>query len=190
MTRMPGEARRTHLLAAARRRFATDGYATTTSSIARDAGVSEPLLFKHFASKDELFRAAIVEPLLELLRTHTDVHPHDEPVADQEAALRSFMHTWAELVREERGLALTLLAELNRFPDVAAELAAMVRDHVDAIARQNAATTARPEYRPHDATVATWSGLATATVAGLVAEDLDAFVDEYLHILLYGLRAS
>ena len=55
--RMAGSARRRHLLSVARQRFAEDGYhVATTSSIAREAGVSEPLLFKHFGSKEELFR--------------------------------------------------------------------------------------------------------------------------------------
>lgn len=188
---MDGAARRAHLLSAARLRFAEDGYhATTMSSIAREAGVSEPLLFKHFGSKEELFRLSIVEPLLELLRAHTGGHPSGEPVSGHDQALRRFFLAWASLVREERALAMTFVAELNRFPDVALELADMLRQHVDAVAAQNAAITDRPEYRRFDTVVATWSGIATATVAGLVADDLDAFVDAYLDILLHGVRAS
>src|SRR5687767_5354529 len=113
--RMDGAERRSHLLDAARRRFAADGYhAATMSSIARDAGVSEPLLFKHFASKEDLFRHAVVDPMLDLLRVHTRVVPAESPLEDHDVALRSFLHTWASLVREERALALTLLAEIGR----------------------------------------------------------------------------
>ena len=186
---MDAAARRTHLLAAARRRFADDGYhITTTSSIAREAGVSEPLLFKHFSSKEELFRLSIVEPMLELLRVHMGERPPDEPVEDHEQALRSFFVAWAALVRDQRAVAMTLLAELNRFPDVGLELWSILQQHVTDMAARNAATTDRPEYRRFDHTVATWSGLATATVAGLVADDLDAFVDEYLQLVLRGIR--
>lgn len=188
--RMAGPARRAHLLAVARRRFADDGYhATTVSLIARDAGVSEPLLFKHFGSKQELFRLSIVEPMLELLRART-AHGAGEPVADQQLALHSFLVAWAGVVRDERSLALTLLAELNRFPDVAAEVAVMVHGHVADVASHIAATTDRPEYRRFDPVVATWSGLAAATVAGLVADDSEAFVDEYVRILLHGVLES
>lgn len=188
--RMDGAARRTHLLDAARRRFADDGYhATTMSSIAREAGVSEPLLFKHFASKEELFRHSIVEPMLRLLRDYMVEHPPDEPIADQEAGLRSFFLAWASFVREQRTVALTLLAEVNRFPDVGAEVWSMLQQHVADLATRNAATTDRPEYRRFDHTVATWSGLATATVAGLVADDLDSFVDAYVDLVLHGIRA-
>ena len=190
--RMDGAARRAHLLVTARQRFAEDGYhATTMSSIAREAGVSEPLLFKHFESKEALFRLSIVEPLLELLRSHTDSQASGGgSVASHEQAMRRFLVAWASLVRQERGLAMTFLAELHRFPDVAVELAEMLRAHVDDIADRNARTTARPEYRRFDPVVATWSGIATATAAGLVADDLDKFVEEYLEILLYGIRAS
>ena len=181
--------RRAHLLDAARRRFVADGYQAPTSTIARDAGVSEPLLFKHFRSKDELFRHAVVEPLLQLLRAHMDEQPPDEPLSQHDRGLRRFFVAWASLVREERALAMTLITELNRFPDVAAEVATILQDHVAAVAKRNAAITDRPEYRAFDHQVATWSGLATATVAGLIADDLDAFVDAYLDLLLHGIRA-
>jgi AcrR family transcriptional regulator len=188
---MAGSARRRHLLSVARQRFADDGYhAATTSSIAREAGVSEPLLFKHFGSKEELFRLSIVEPMLELLRARTAEHAGDEPVADQQLALHSFLVTWATLVHDERTLALTLLAELNRFPDVGAEVASMVRQHVEDVAGHIAAATDRREYRSFDPVVATWSSLAAATVAGLLGEDPEAFVHAYLHILLHGVLAS
>lgn len=187
---MAGAARRAHLLAVARRCFAEGGYhATTLSSIAQEAGVSEPLLFKHFESKEELFRLSIAEPVLELLRTRAARGHTDEAVEDQQLALRSFLVTWARLVRDERSLALALLTDLQQFPDVGVELGAMVRDHVDVVAGHIAATTDRPEYRRFDPVVATWSGLAAATVAGLTADDPEAFVDEYLRILLRGVLA-
>ena len=188
---MGGDDRRAHLLVVARTRFAEDGYhAATMSSIARAAGVSEPLLFKHFGSKDELFRLSIVEPLLELLRIHTEHQSSDAPVSDHEQGMRRFFLAWAALVREERALVMTFVGELNRFPGVASELAGMVREHVAEIAGRSAQTTARPEYRSFDPVVATWSGIAAATAAGLVADDLEAFVDAYLDILLHGIRTS
>lgn len=188
---MAGTDRRAQLLLVARREFADSGYrATTTASIARAAGVSEPLIFKHFGSKEELFRFSIVEPMLALLRVHTGEAGGDVPVADHELALRRFFEAWARLVRDERSLALTLLAELNEFPDVAAELGAMLRQHVGEVSRRIANSTNRSDYRRFDPVVATWSGLATATVAGLVADDPDAFVEEYLRILLHGVLAT
>lgn len=47
------------LLEAAREVFVEQGFSATTAGIARRAGVSEGTLFKRFATKEELFEAAI-----------------------------------------------------------------------------------------------------------------------------------
>lgn len=61
MARMPAAQRREQLLSTALALFATRGYArTTTSQLAKAAGVTEPIIYRHFASKKELFIALIV----------------------------------------------------------------------------------------------------------------------------------
>jgi AcrR family transcriptional regulator len=61
-TRMAGDERRQQLLQIAMRLFSKDGFdGTTTKQIATEAGVSEATLFKHFANKDELYRAILDE---------------------------------------------------------------------------------------------------------------------------------
>ncbi len=60
--RQKKEQRRTLLLEAALELFATHGYeATTTKAIAERAGVTEAMVFRHFASKRDLFRATVTE---------------------------------------------------------------------------------------------------------------------------------
>ena len=58
--RMAAAERRQHLIETAIRLF-TDGsyHGTTTAEIARAAGVSEPILYRHFASKRDLYLAAL-----------------------------------------------------------------------------------------------------------------------------------
>lgn len=58
--RMAAAERRQHLIETAIRLF-TDGsyHGTTTAEIARSAGVSEPILYRHFASKRDLYLAAL-----------------------------------------------------------------------------------------------------------------------------------
>ncbi len=51
-----------HLLAAARRAFVKEGFAASTRAIARDAGVSEAVIFQRFLTKEELFFAAMIPP--------------------------------------------------------------------------------------------------------------------------------
>jgi AcrR family transcriptional regulator len=59
-TRLTHEDRRTAILDAARHEFARKGFrGAGTADIAARCGCSEPMLYKHFASKQELFAAVI-----------------------------------------------------------------------------------------------------------------------------------
>jgi len=58
--RLTSAERRESIFAAARREFARAGYhGASTASIARSAGCSEPMLYKHFAGKHALFTAVL-----------------------------------------------------------------------------------------------------------------------------------
>ena len=60
MTRLPAAQRREQLLDEASKLFAQLGYArATTSQLAKAAGVTEPIIYRHFASKRDLFIALI-----------------------------------------------------------------------------------------------------------------------------------
>jgi len=71
-TRLPAAERRRRLVDTALRVFAEGSYrGTTTAEIAREAGVSEPILYRHFASKRDLYLACI-EASWDRLRTVWD----------------------------------------------------------------------------------------------------------------------
>ncbi|MEO8436069.1 MAG: TetR/AcrR family transcriptional regulator [Pyrinomonadaceae bacterium] len=58
--RMAGEERRLQLLQVAMRLFSQRGFrGTTTKEIARAAGVSEAMVFRHFATKEDLYTAIL-----------------------------------------------------------------------------------------------------------------------------------
>ena len=60
MPRLKAPQRREQLIQVATRLFAEHGYeATTTKDIAKSAGVTEPILYRHFKSKQELFVAIV-----------------------------------------------------------------------------------------------------------------------------------
>lgn len=60
MGRLPAAQRKEQLLETAAKLFAVQGYAgATTSQIAKAAGVTEPIIYRHFESKRELFIALI-----------------------------------------------------------------------------------------------------------------------------------
>jgi len=59
-TRLPAAERRLALIETAIRVFSDGSYrGTTTAEIAREAGISEPILYRHFASKRDLYLAAL-----------------------------------------------------------------------------------------------------------------------------------
>ena len=58
--RMAGEERRQQILGVAMRLFSQRGFrGTTTKEIAHEAGVSEAMVFRHFANKQELYSAIL-----------------------------------------------------------------------------------------------------------------------------------
>ena len=60
MTRLPGPPRRAAVVETACRVFAKSSYhGSTTAQIARETGVTEPVLYRHFASKRELYIACL-----------------------------------------------------------------------------------------------------------------------------------
>src|SRR5476651_1459043 len=60
--RMTGDLRRQLILSAAKRCFARNGFAgTTTKSVAAAASISEGLLFKHFPTKSALYAEILAE---------------------------------------------------------------------------------------------------------------------------------
>ena len=66
-TRLPAAERRQAIVQAAQRVFASRSYAgATTAEIAREAGVSEPILYRHFPSKRELYFACLDDAWAEL----------------------------------------------------------------------------------------------------------------------------
>lgn len=59
-SRMSGDERRSQILSVAITLFSQKGFSgTTTKEIARAAGVSEAIIFRHFATKSELYRAIL-----------------------------------------------------------------------------------------------------------------------------------
>jgi TetR/AcrR family transcriptional regulator len=67
--RLPAPERRQALVDVATRLFAARGYrSVTTADIAREAGVSEPILYRHFASKRDLYVACLDESQRHLRR--------------------------------------------------------------------------------------------------------------------------
>jgi AcrR family transcriptional regulator len=196
--RRRGEPRRL-LLDAARELFARQGFTNTTArEIADRAGVSEPLLFRHFGSKVGLFREALVVPFLELV---DDFEATWELGAlgslDGEEPSRRFLGDLFDRFQVNRGLVLTLWgADAGSLPElvesgVCDEIAEGLRRLLDV----STAETGRRSSRVSDrelgdrAAVAMVAGVALfgqSVFLGRRAPSRDELVEELVQTMLHG----
>lgn len=73
-TRLSAVERRELIVAAAQQTFVEEGYSgARTRVIAERAGITEAILYKHVASKDELFEVAVLQPVREQAVLMADV---------------------------------------------------------------------------------------------------------------------
>lgn len=170
--RMTAGERRAAILAAARTEFARTGYhGASTASIARAAGCSEPMLYKHFSSKQELF-GAVLEQVSRVTEDGFDavLSAPGDLVGNLLRFLPLVMHS-ADYVEamQLRKLAITLVRE----PKVRETLAAMQQRHTDRVAgafeRARQEGDVREDVVPEDVAWM-WTGL---TLAGCYREALE-----------------
>jgi AcrR family transcriptional regulator len=99
-TRLTAEERREEIVAAASTEFASTGYAgTSTESIARRAGVSQPYLFQLFGTKRDLFIASVNRCFEETRRAfETAGKPARAAGRDAQAILEEMGHGYISLL--------------------------------------------------------------------------------------------
>jgi AcrR family transcriptional regulator len=109
--RMRKADRKLQLLAQAKQLFVTLGYQnTTTEKIARAAGVSEPVLYRHFESKKALFLEVLREIReATLMRWHTDTAGLTDPLAKLHAIVDMYLGTTRQHALEFRIMHRTLV---------------------------------------------------------------------------------
>jgi TetR/AcrR family transcriptional regulator len=99
--RMPGEDRRRQLLRVAIDSFARNGFSgTKTKDIAAAAGVSEAILFRHFASKEDLYHAILDEKEATMGGDRWFVEMHE--LAERRDDRGLFRHVAWQLIRSFR----------------------------------------------------------------------------------------
>jgi AcrR family transcriptional regulator len=159
--RLPAAERRQAIVEAALTVFSTGSYSgATTAQIAREAGVSEPILYRHFYSKRELYLACLDEAwerlrgvFVEKFETAISGGPMPSPA---DLALR--LHRNAGVLPPN--LWIQALTEAGQDPEVAGHLRSHMREVHDFIA-----DTAR-----------------RAQAAGAIARDRDADAEAWIFI--------
>jgi AcrR family transcriptional regulator len=133
--RKSAEERREEILAVAMRHFAAGGYhGTSTEVIAREAGISQPYLFRLFRTKKELFLACddrACEMVLDAFRRAVaDAGPDQRLQAMGEAYVRELLPDRHAILMMMQGYAAVLDPEIQehvrrRYGDVVSEAAAL-----------------------------------------------------------------
>ena len=78
--RLPAAERRAALIETALRTFSAGSYrGVTTADIAREAGVTEPILYRHFASKRDLYLACLEEAWSRLRAAWETIRAEEPP---------------------------------------------------------------------------------------------------------------
>jgi len=91
-TRIPGNERRTQIVTAARRVFSRHGYdGAKTLQIAREAKISEALVYRHFPSKLALYRAVLRQVFLDQDERWREQGIHGEGSHGLAAAIHTFI---------------------------------------------------------------------------------------------------
>jgi TetR/AcrR family transcriptional regulator len=180
---MRAQDRRAAVLETACRVFSRGTYhGTTTAEIARAAGVSEPILYRHFPSKRDLYLACIEETWRRTrLRWEEALAAEPDPAEWVAAMGRAFLE-WREQRALISNLWLQSLAEASEDPKIRAHVRADLRRvHAfvaDVVRRsQEAGGIARDRDPSAEAWIFLGVGLIAAAgsrLGGLVEEDLGA----------------
>lgn len=136
---LPASERRRLIIEAAQKVFANSSLqAARTRELARAADVNQATLFEHFSSKEELFIAAVIEPLVEAMRgMHERAEAYDaatsaeEVLAVSEVSSRKHLETMIEIYP-------LLTAALFSDPEMGKKL---YREHVVPLLKQRTDAT-------------------------------------------------
>lgn len=165
-TRKSAEERREEVVTVALERFALEGYrAASTEAIARDAGISQPYLFRLFRTKRDLFLAC-QDRCTQRIRTTFRDAARGVPQAQRLAAMGK---AYIELLRD-RSLLLFQMQSYAASADP--EIQAYVRTHYGELVREVARLSGG---QPHEV----WEFFAHGMLLNVVASlDLSAIAAE------------
>jgi AcrR family transcriptional regulator len=171
---------RERIVAAAREVFAERGIDAPMATVARRAGVGVATLYRRFAAREDLVRAAFSEQMQACARVLAEAVRDPDPWS----GIQRLVETICELQRRERGFPA---AFVSRFPELSDDhvraRGGFARDVVALIRRAQAAGQVRPDLDPSDLGVLWFAhgGLVAAlpddreASRRLVAYFLDAF---------------
>ena len=180
--RLRAEERRAAVLDTACKAFSRGTYhGTTTAEIARAAGVSEPILYRHFPSKRDLYLACIEEVWGRTSGLWERAIAEEKDPGEWLSAMGRAFHGWKEQRALVSNLWLQALAEASEDPKIRAYLRGHMRKvHAfvaDVVRRSQAAGGIRKDRDPGaEAWIFLGTGLIAAAglrLGGIVEGDLE-----------------
>ncbi len=115
MRRLPATERRQQLLDTAAQLFAQRGYSgATTAELARAAGVTEPIIYRHFSSKRDLFIALIDQTGEETIRLW---EKHLSETTDPAERLRRLIGANPMVTNKGRGVYRVIVQAMTEIDD-------------------------------------------------------------------------
>jgi AcrR family transcriptional regulator len=198
--RLPGEERRRQFIEAATTLFSQKGFrGTKTREIAQAVGVSEAMLYKHFATKEELY-AAIIEAKSHL-RSALDTAVVPAERGDDAEVLRTLAREMIErTLRDPTLMRLTMFSALEGHALSDMMFRSRVQQLDDFLSRYIARRVAAGAFRGVDPLQAAWNFLGMVTYHVLRLELFkqeappqlasDRAVEEMVQLFLNGVRAA
>jgi TetR/AcrR family transcriptional regulator len=192
---MSAEERRSSILAAAREAFMKAGYGgARTRDIAERAGVNEALLFRHFATKEDIFHEAVVAPLIEIMGTSlADSDPvveAGELTAQKRSNAQATMRRMLEVMQTAVPLlGIVLFADNVQATQIYREQITPILDAGSARLRKRYGTW---DHRPYDPDLMPRISMGMCLFVALDAYftgrelDLDATAAELADVITYG----
>ena len=175
MRRLKAPQRREQLIEVATKLFAKWGYeATTTAAIAEAAGVTEPILYRHFDSKQELFVAIVRSVSEQTLRHWAEIL---DGIADPQEQIRRIAGEFPEHVRTLSDAYHVIHGALATSRD--RKVATVMKEHyaqierffVDVITKGQASGVFRPQLDPKGPA---WQLIMTGIGYAMIALNLQA----------------
>ena len=194
MTRLKAPQRRQQLLDVATKLFAAAGYdATTTAAIAAAAGVTEPILYRHFKSKAELF-VAITREMSNKTMAHWQelIAGIDDPAEQIRQVAREFPQHIRTLSDAYHVIHNALTTSRDR------KVQAVMREHYRQIEQffVKVITTGQKTgaFRDVNPKVPAWHLINLGIGYAMIALNLSQFdhfpIDEAIEFILRGLKAD
>lgn len=195
--RLSREERRQEIICAARKVFLESGLqGARTREIARVAGINEALIYQHFDSKDDLFDAAVVFPLKQIVdRLYVDARdlPPGTEELQRELTLGYIRNLLEALVESVSLLGVVLFSDRETGTVFYRSRIAVMLDSVTEVVRSNLASWSHREFDPEVITPALFGmcwGLAMDAMFRGREPDIDAVAETLASLIYEGLGLS